>query len=106
MVGETQPPFRITSTVRKGLSCIDNVSMLASTIKLANAQRLDTSVVFFDVAGAFDNIRLNILLRIMHKLAYPIQLINFIVSIISRRSLTGYFASKVIQTRTVVRGIL
>lgn len=75
---------------RRGLSCSDNVNILCTEIELQKSRSKMIGVVFLDIARAFDNVLLPLLLRILRGIGIPSKLIKFVEHIISRRIVEGF----------------
>lgn len=90
---------------RRGLSCIDNLTMLVSHIKIANNSREITGAVFLDVEGAFDNVDPNTLLTMLPYFRIPTPVIAFLEAAITSRKLDAYVSGQYIQSRSSCRGL-
>ncbi|RLU19804.1 hypothetical protein DMN91_008363 [Ooceraea biroi] len=90
---------------RRGLSCVDNVATLVANIKLANANRLYSGVVFFDVAGAFDHVLPRVLIVVLRKMGVPEKVLCFLEFLLVFRKLHGYMGGTFMEARMAHLGL-
>ena len=71
---------------RKRKSCLNNLSILTSTIYSGFLANAFTVVIFLDIKGAFDNVNSGILCSILRDPGLPWNLCKFIYNLTSNRS--------------------
>ncbi|XP_070166990.1 uncharacterized protein [Polyergus mexicanus] len=90
---------------RKGLSCTDSISTLTTSIQMFNKSRKFTGAAFLDIEGAFDRVRLEILLTLLAKFGLSPKILKFIKALTFRRHLIGFAAGINLQNRDTTIGL-
>lgn len=73
---------------RKGRSTLDSISIFVTDIRLALSLNESVIATFLDIKSAYDSVLLPILKTKLHKLQIPAMLSNFIINMLSGRSIT------------------
>ena len=89
---EVLSPFQFG--FRKRRSCLDNLSILTSSIYSGFLINGYTVVLFFDIKGAFDNVDPDILCIILRDLGLPWNVYKFIYNLTSNRSVFRFLKEK------------
>jgi hypothetical protein len=90
---------------RKGKSTIDSLSIFTTDIRLAFSNTESLLAAFLDISAACDNVELSILKLKLQQLNVPICLINFIINLLSERSLNIFLDDLNVKSRIVWKGL-
>lgn len=72
---------------RKGKSTIDSLSVFTTDIRLAFSSNNSVIAAFLDISSAYDNVLVSVLEQKLNLLQIPKMLSNFIINMLSERSL-------------------
>lgn len=89
---------------RKGRGTIDSLSVFTTDIRIAFSNNNSVLAAFLDIRSAYDSVLVSILKQKLHLLKVPIMLVNFIVNILSERTINVYIDDNKIS-RLVWRGL-
>ena len=90
---------------RKGKSTMDSIAILTTDIRLAFSRNESLLAAFLDIKGAYDNVVVTILRTKLLELEVPTLLVNFILNILSERSIRVYQDESNNKTRLVWHGL-
>lgn len=90
---------------RKGLGTVDSLSTFATEIRLAFSKNQSLLGVFLDISSAYDNVRLPVLRQKMHQLSVPVRLTNFILNLLSSRTISVRTNGSNLPSRNVWKGL-
>lgn len=90
---------------RKGKGTIDNLNILTADIYDAATRRENVTAVFLDVAGAYDNVNIPLLLQKLETIGIPTRMIYGISTFFAERSIWVRFQNKLIGPRRLTTGI-
>lgn len=97
------PPYQ--SSFRKNRSCQDNLGILFSEIYKGFAKGYVTICVFLDIAGAFDNVIPNLLIKDLIEMGIPPKVCVFIYNIICCRELQFVINGSLSNTCYTYKGV-
>lgn len=90
---------------RKGMSTIDNLSILTTDIRLSFSKKDYLVAVFLDITSAYDNLLLPVLRnKLMHH-NIPEKLVRFICNLFMERTITIKHQNSFLAPRLVWRGL-
>jgi hypothetical protein len=90
---------------RKGRSTYDSLAILTSDIRLAFSRDESVVAAFLDISAAYDNVLVSVLREKLFILGVPIMLSNFIINLLSQRSISLLIDDNNRITRLVWRGL-
>lgn len=93
------------SGFRKGKCTLDNLSILTTDVRLAFSCNKFVVAAFLDISSAYDNVIISILKRKLIELDVPRILVNFIINLLSQRSISLIIDDDTKISRTVSKGL-
>jgi ribonuclease HI len=90
---------------RKGKSTMDSLGIFVTDIRLAFTHNYSLLAAFLDITAAYDNVVLSVLKTKLLQLQVPQILTNFIINILSDRSIHVSVDSKNVLSRFVWKGL-
>lgn len=90
---------------RKAKCTIDNISIFTTDIRIAFSCNNSTVAAFLDISAAYDNVVITILKNKLLTLKVPLLLVNFIINILSERTITINLNDSTKLSRTLFRGL-
>jgi hypothetical protein len=90
---------------RKGKSTMDSLSIFSTDIRLAFSSNESLLAAFLDIKAAYNNVEINILKVKMQELHIPIFLINFIINLLSERSVHIFLDEYNVKSRLIWKGL-
>ncbi|CAK1581898.1 unnamed protein product [Parnassius mnemosyne] len=91
---------------RKGRSCSESFVSLISELKKAKLSHSNVICVFLDVKGAFDNVNIECLIKVLHELNLPRNVLIWILNFLHDRTLFVKFNNKLHGPRPVNKGTM
>lgn len=89
---------------RKGRGTLDSLSIVTTDVRLAFSNNQSVLAAFLDIHSAYDNVLVSVLKNKLILLNVPCMLVNFIINILSERSINLYIDNDSIS-RLVWRGL-
>lgn len=90
---------------RKGKSTLDNLSSLVTDVKLALSKNEYCIAVFLDICGAYDNVNIPILKEKLLTIGIPPKLVQFIINLLSQRTIVVDGSDPSSHIRLVFKGL-
>jgi ribonuclease HI len=90
---------------RKGKSTMDSLSIFTTDIRLAFSSNESVLAAFLDITAAYDNVELSILKIKLQDLHVPILLINFIINLLSERTVNIFLDEVNVKSRVIWKGL-
>lgn len=90
---------------RKGLGTIDSLSTFTTEIRLAFSKNQFLLGAFLDISSAYDNVLLPVLRQKMQHLSVPVRITNFIINLLSSRTISVRTNGVNLPPRTVWKGL-
>lgn len=84
---------------RKKKSTMDNLSMLTTDIRISQSLNSYTLATFLDLSSAYDDVLINVLKKKLIKIKIPLKLVQFIINLLTERSIIIHFSSKTINRK-------
>ena len=96
----------ISQTGFRKLKCVtDAVGTLVTDIKSGFNKKKFTGCVFLDIEGAFDNVDIFLLSKLLLRLKFPMSFVKLIFNLMRMRKMLGYNDGKLIGTGFACKGV-
>lgn len=90
---------------RKAKCTMDNISIFTTDIRIAFSSNKSVVAAFLDISAAYDNVVITILKSKLLNLKVPIVLVNFIINLLSQRTITININDTTKVSRTLFKGL-
>ena len=90
---------------RRGKSCADCLAALQMDVLIARERKELLGVLSLDLEGAYDKVKLEVLLKILRDLGFPSIITNFVYNLIMDREVTGFFEGTAFKSSVTNRDL-
>jgi hypothetical protein len=84
---------------------MDSLSIITTDIRLAFSSNESVLAAFLDITAAYHNVELSILKTKLQDLHVPILLINFIINLLSERTVNIFLDEVNVKSRVIWKGL-